>query len=234
MDLTAVKQAIDLVRKNRQDDATSLEGTIADPLARKLVEWVILRSDNGTNDFSRYAAFIAANPSWPSVATLRRRAEGVLWQERVDPQTVIGFFATEPPHTVKGHFALARALLAQGDRNGAAAAIRETWRTDGFTADLEAQARDAFAGLITPADDAARMDARLYAEDDDAGLSAANISTPRRSQSPRRVSPSSTRRIMPNRCSKPYRKPRATTPAICSAASNGCGVPTKSPRPRNG
>jgi soluble lytic murein transglycosylase len=173
LDLTAVKQAIDLVRKNRQDDATSLEGTIADPLARKLVEWVILRSDNGTNDFSRYAAFIAANPSWPSVATLRRRAEGVLWQERVDPQTVIGFFATEPPHTVKGHFALARALLAQGDRNGAAAAIRGTWRTDGFTADLEAQARDAFAGLITPADDAARMDARLYAEDDDAGLSAA-------------------------------------------------------------
>jgi soluble lytic murein transglycosylase len=173
LDMTAVKQAIDLVRKNRQDDATSVEGTIADPVARKLVEWVILRSDAGTNDFSRYAAFIAANPSWPSIATLRRRAEGVLWQERVDPQTVIGFFATEPPHTVKGHFALARALLAQGDRNGAAAAVRETWRTDGFTTDLEAQGRDAFAGLITPADDAARMDARLYAEDDDAGLSAA-------------------------------------------------------------
>ena len=173
LDLTAVKQAIDLVRKNRQDEAANVESTIADPLARKLVEWVILRSDNGTNDFSRYAAFIAANPSWPSVATLRRRAEGVLWQQRADPQTVIGFFAAEPPHTVKGHFALARALLAQGDRAGAAAAVRDTWRTDGFSGDLEAQAREAFSGLITPADDAARMDARLYAEDDDGGLSAA-------------------------------------------------------------
>jgi soluble lytic murein transglycosylase len=173
MDITAVKQAIDLVAKNRADDATNVEGTISDPLARKLVEWVILRSDSGTTDFSRYATFIAANPSWPSVATLRRRAEGVMWEERVDPQTVIGFFRSEPPHTVKGHFALARALMSQGDSAGAAATLRETWRSDGFSADLEAQGRAAFAGLITPDDDAARMDARLYVDDDDAGLRAA-------------------------------------------------------------
>jgi len=174
IDLTAVKQAIDLVRKNRQDEATGVEGNISDPLARKLVEWVILRSEDGSNDFSRYAAFIAANPSWPSIGTLRRRAESVMWQERADPQAVVGFFAAEPPHTAKGHFALARALLAQGDRAGAAAAVRGSWRSDGFSADFEAQARDTFAGLITPEDDKARMDARLYAEDDDAGLRAAH------------------------------------------------------------
>ncbi len=173
LDLTAVKQAIDLVRKNRQDEATSVESTVTDPLARKLVEWVILRSEDGSNDFSRYAAFIGANPSWPSIGTLRRRAEAVLWQERVDPQAVITFFAAEPPHTVKGHFALARALLTQGNVAAASATLHETWRNDAFSADLETQARDAFAGLITPADDAARMDARLYAEDDDAGLRAA-------------------------------------------------------------
>ena len=173
LDLTAVKQAIDLVRKNRQDEATSVESTVTDPLARKLVEWVILRSEDGSNDFSRYAAFISANPSWPSIGTLRRRAEAVLWQERVDPQAVITFFAAEPPHTVKGHFALARALLTQGNVAAAAATLHDTWRNDAFSADLETQARDVFAGLITPADDAARMDARLYAEDDDAGLRAA-------------------------------------------------------------
>ena len=159
MDITAVKQAIDLVGKNRADDATNVEGTISDPLAKKLVEWVILRSDSGTTDFSRYVNFIAANPSWPSVATLRRRAEGVMWEERVAPQTVISFFRAEPPHTVKGHFALAQALLSQGDSAGAAATLRETWRNDGFSADLEAQGRAAFAGLITPEDDATRMDA---------------------------------------------------------------------------
>ena len=173
VDLSAVKQAVDLVGKSRQDEATTIEGTISDPLARKLVEWVILRSEDGSNDFSRYAAFIAANPSWPSLGTLRRRPEGVMWQEHADPQAIIGFFAAEPPHTAKGHFALARAMLTQGNVAGAAATLRDSWRNDGFSADLEEQARGTFAGLITPADDQERMDARLYAEDDDAGLRAA-------------------------------------------------------------
>ncbi len=174
LDLGAVKQALDLVRKNRQDEATNIESTISDPLARKLVEWIILRSEDGSNDFSRYAAFIAANPSWPNIAILRRRAEAVMWQERTDPRAVVAFFKADPPLTVKGHFALARALLAQGDQAGAQAVVRETWRKDGFSGDLEAQARDAFAGLITAADDQARMNARFDVEDDDAGLRAAH------------------------------------------------------------
>ena len=74
LDLAAVKQAVDLVHKGRIDEATNIESTISDPLARKLVEWLILRSDDSDADFSRYAAFIAANPSWPSIVTLRRRA----------------------------------------------------------------------------------------------------------------------------------------------------------------
>ena len=174
LDLNAVKQAVDLVGKSRSDEAANLENTISDPLARKLVEWLVLRSDDNTANFARYAAFIAANPSWPSIVTLRRRAEAMLWQEHSDPPTVLAFFKTDPPHTAKGRFALARALLSQGDSGGAHQAISDAWRGDGFSADLEAQARDMFAGLITSDDDKARMDARLYAEDDDAGLRAAH------------------------------------------------------------
>jgi len=174
LDLTAVKQAIDLVRKNRQGEATDMERTISDPVARKLVEWVILHSEDGSSDFARYAAFIAANPSWPGIETLRRRAEAVLWQQQIDPLAVIDFFRSEQPHTAKGHFALARALLTRGDVAGAAAAVRQAWRNDGFSADLEDQAREAFSGLITPADDEVRMETRLYGGDDDAGLRAAH------------------------------------------------------------
>jgi len=176
LDLTAVKQAIDLAHKSRLDEATNAEGTISDPLARKLVEWVILRSDdnNNTTEFSRYAAFVAANPGWPGIGTLRRHAEAALWQQQADPRAIISFFRGEAPHTAKGRFALARALLAAGDQAGAQAAVSEAWRSDGFSADVEAQARALFAGLITPADDKARMDLRLYAEDDDAGIRAAS------------------------------------------------------------
>jgi soluble lytic murein transglycosylase len=124
IDLSAVKQAIDLVRKNRQDEATSVESSITDPVARKLVEWVILRSEDGSSEFARYAAFIGANPSWPSIPLLRRRAEAALWQDHTDPQAVIVFFAGDSPRSAKGHFALARALLTRGDVPRASAAMR--------------------------------------------------------------------------------------------------------------
>jgi soluble lytic murein transglycosylase len=173
LDLAAVKQAIELSHRGRQDEATSAAGSIADPLARKLVEWVILRSDEATLDFPRYAAFLAANPSWPGIVFLRRRAEAALWQQQAAPRAVIEFFKNERPYTAKGRFALARALLAEGDRAGAQAAVRDAWHKDGFSADVEAQARIMFADLISVADDKARMDARFDAEDDDAGLRAA-------------------------------------------------------------
>ena len=174
LDLNALKQAVDLVGKSRSDEAANLENSTSDPLARKLIEWLVLRSDDTTAAFARYAAFIAANPSWPSIVTLRRRAEAMLWQERSDPTTVLAFFKTDPPRTAKGKFALARALLSQGDSAGAHQAISDAWRSDAFSGDLEAQVRDMFAGLITADDDKARMDARLYAEDDDAGMRAAH------------------------------------------------------------
>jgi soluble lytic murein transglycosylase len=173
LDIAAVKQAIDLVRKNRQDEAFAVESSITDPVARKLVEWVILRSEDSSANFSRYNAFIGANPSWPSISLLRRRAEAVLWQEPIDSQSVVAFFASDPPRSAKGRFALTRALLARGDVARAASIVHDAWRSDAFSSDLESQARDAFGSLITPADDAARMDARLYAEDEDAALRAA-------------------------------------------------------------
>jgi soluble lytic murein transglycosylase len=173
LDLSAVKQAADLVHKGRTEQASSVEATISDPVARKLVEWIILRSDDADLDFPRYAAFIAANPSWPGITALRRRAEAALWQQQADPRAVVGFFATDPPLTGKGRLALARALLAQGDRAAAQTMVRLAWRKDGLSADAEGQAREIFAEFITPADDKARMDARFDVDDEEAGLRAA-------------------------------------------------------------
>lgn len=173
LDLAAVKQAIDLVRKDQPDEATSVEKPIADPLARKLVEWVILRNDDNGVAFARYPAFIAANPTWPSIVTLRRHAESALWDQQVDPQTTLAFLTSEPPLSAKGYFALARAWLAKGDSGRAAAAVRAGWRSTPFSDQLETQARATFAGLITPTDDKVRMESRLYAGDVEAALSAA-------------------------------------------------------------
>src|SRR6266436_3397781 len=175
VDLAAVKEAIAAARRGNISQAGDLQKTISDPLARKLVEWAILRSEESESiELSRYVAFIADNPSWPAIGLLRRRAEATLWSDRPDPATVRAYFAREKPLTAKGKFALARALLLQGDRAGAQSFVRDGWRNDAFSSDLENPALDIFKDLITPADHKARMDMRLYAEDIDGALRSAN------------------------------------------------------------
>jgi soluble lytic murein transglycosylase len=164
-DVARVKTAVGLARQGKTSEATDAQREISDPAARKLVEWAILRSDNNNADFPRYAAFIAANPNWPAIGALRRRAEAMLWVENVDAAKVRAFFAKESPLTARGRFALARALIAQGDRAGGQGYVREAWRNDAFGSDLEDDAMEAFGSLITNADHKARMDMRLYAED---------------------------------------------------------------------
>src|SRR5215475_14877316 len=174
-DIAALREAVTAARRGKTTQAADLQTTIVDPVARKLVEWTILRSDDTQSiDVSRYMAFITDNPSWPSTALLRRRAETTLWADRLDPAFVRAFFSKEPPTTTKGKFALARALLLQGDRAGAQNLAREGWRNDSFSSELEDPALDVFRDLITSADHKARMDMRLYAEDADGALRSAN------------------------------------------------------------
>jgi soluble lytic murein transglycosylase len=174
-EIAALKRAVELVRSRKQSDANEIRKNLSDPLAKKLTEWVILRSDDAGADFSRYAAFIAANPSWPSIVTLRRKAEALMFQERTDPAAVRAFFANYKPLSAKGRLALARALLLQGDRKGAETLVREVWRNDPFSEDVEAIVQQGFGDVLTRADHKARMDRRLYTADDTgAGMRAAN------------------------------------------------------------
>ena len=64
-DTDALENVIELVRKHKPGDATQAEAAISDPVAKKLAEWIILRSDDNGASVERYRAFIAANPSWP-------------------------------------------------------------------------------------------------------------------------------------------------------------------------
>jgi soluble lytic murein transglycosylase len=172
-EIAAVKRTIELLRSGKRAEASEFKRTIDDPLARKLAEWIFLRDDDNDADFSRYNAFILENPGWPSLGMFRRRAEAMLWLEHVDPSTVRVFFASLRPLSCKGRLALARALLAHGDRVTAQAYVSETWRLDPMPRELEAQVHDEFHDLITPADDKARMAARFYANDNEAALRAA-------------------------------------------------------------
>jgi len=172
-DLERVKQVIEAARKGNDAEADAAERAIVDPLAHKLAEWVILRSDNTTPSFARYAAFVSENPSWPHTPLFRRRAENALWNDHANDATVRAFFAGRQPTTAKGHYVLARALLAQGDRAGAEALVRQAWRNDDCSAEVEARVLEMFGGMITREDNKQRMEHRFYADDVEAAMRAA-------------------------------------------------------------
>jgi peptidoglycan lytic transglycosylase len=169
-DLTDLRHALELVHHGKADQAGAIVPSIRDPVARKLVEWAILRSESTEAGFDRYAAFLSANPDWPSRGMLQRRAEMALLQEGSSPAAVRAFFDSTPPVTPQGRLALANALEALGDRAGARFHLRHAWRSDAMPEELEAQFLDAHHDLLTRDDYVARMDERFSAGDIAGGM----------------------------------------------------------------
>ena len=91
-----MKQALELVRLHKAREATALVTLFSDPVAQKLVEWALLRHAGSEARFKRYATFIRANPDWPSIPMLRRRAEVRLWQEPHHAASVRRYRGGEP------------------------------------------------------------------------------------------------------------------------------------------
>jgi soluble lytic murein transglycosylase len=170
-DLAAVKQAVRLVQQHKFSEATALTASINDPAAQKLVEWTYLRDSESPAGFDRYNAFLQANPEWSSIL-LRRRAEARLWQEGRGATTVRRFLGDQPA-SVPGRLAVARVLLAEGDRARASRQVHAVWQSSELSAELEAAIVNAFPGELTFDDDVARMDRRIGAKDFGAAMRAA-------------------------------------------------------------
>ncbi len=172
-DKETLESVIELARKRKGGDASNAAASISDPVARKLAEWIVLRSEDNGATVERYRAFLSANPSWPSQTFLRRRLEAAMWDDRRDESVAWSWFENESPISAKGRFTLARALLARGDRANAERLVREAWRSDPMSEDTENNALDQFGALLTAGDQKARMDTLLYGSENEAAMRAA-------------------------------------------------------------
>jgi soluble lytic murein transglycosylase len=178
-EIGSLKLAIGLVDQGKGAEALATSTEFKDPAARKLITWLTLRTDWRAVGFDRANAFLRENPDWPSTTSLlRRRTEALLYEEKRDPKTVRAFFANARPLSGEGKLALARALLASGDRIGALPLVKSAWQEDDLTPSIENETLATFSGMLGRDDHKARADKFFFAGNRTSAMRAAERAGP--------------------------------------------------------
>ena len=135
---------------------------ITDPIARKLVDWNLLRT--GAGSAREIRTFLAANPDWANRDLLTQRAEEHIFMSGGSAKEIKALFADQEPKTAIGQAALASAYLAEQDEPAAAKLAAKAWREGEIPATLENGFIERFGKLLTAEDHQWRLD-RLLIDD---------------------------------------------------------------------
>jgi soluble lytic murein transglycosylase len=165
-----IRQLLATLKKGDLSGANNISATLRDPAARALGEWLTVRYASRQMGFARLNDFIQRYPDWESRRNVRRRAEEALYLEKIDPNTIMAFFARKPPTTAMGRLAVARALAMRGDRSSATAHVRAVWREEDLPDSVESEMLSEFGGVLTAADYQYRAERLLYRNRNDEAL----------------------------------------------------------------
>lgn len=161
-DIKRIRETIDAIRKSDLIRYVELKSDIADPVGRKLVEWIRLRRGLGTA--GEYRAWLAENPLWPTRSTMIERMEESLFEEGASAAVIKDYFTNAPPETGPGYAALASAYLAEGNQSEAKKLASKAWRELPFPSSFEAGFLRRFSSMLDESDHKWRFD-RLLTDD---------------------------------------------------------------------
>ena len=171
-----LKTAISACDKGDAHSALAATAKVNDNAARKLATWYIYRSGGGSAELIE--SFRTANPDWPALEELRKRAEAILFLNDAGEQTK-AFFATSQPMTGVGKAALASALMKEGNDAAAKLLIASAWRNHKLSEPVEKKILDRFGTMLSSEDHHARIYARidrlLYKDDPEVANTALRV-----------------------------------------------------------
>lgn len=133
-----------------------------DPTAKRLVTFRYLLDRNSGASFAEIVAFLKSSPDWPARDTLQARAEAAI-DATMAPQSVLAWFAANPPVTGIGHVRYGEALIATNSATKGREQVRQGWIEGTFDPNIELQIIQKDGGFITPDDDAKRLNRLLAA-----------------------------------------------------------------------
>lgn len=156
-----LKAALNAATDNNWTRARTLGARIKDPLAKKIIRFFYLENRDSKASFKEISSFIAANPHWPSINTLRRRAEESM-KDDLSPQTIIAWLDGHDPQSTEGWVQLARATIATGDRETAKKVIRDIWINRNFAKRPEKTFYRRYRAYLSAEDHVKRLDRLLW------------------------------------------------------------------------
>jgi len=164
-DLALARQAVAAAKQDRLDEAVRLARASGDPVLAKLVTWIDYSSGTVEADFAALSAFVEANPDWPLLSQITRRAEAAI-TAATPTASVIAWFEAHPPVSADGGMAYARALRAAGRGEKATQVTRDTWVEQSFGPQQERQFLALLGDLLRPEDHWRRLDRLLWDRQD--------------------------------------------------------------------
>ena len=123
-DMAVARQALAAARKDHFDEAARLVRQSRVKVLPLLVTWMAYVSGRSDADFAHLTAFIDANPDWPMMTQMVKRAEESITAATPSTQ-VLGWFDHHAPTTADGGMAYARALFTTGRSEQAVKVVRE-------------------------------------------------------------------------------------------------------------
>ena len=154
-------EALSKAKSGKFRRARKLAKRAKDPSLAKVVNWLEMIEPGRDGNFEEAAAFLEANPDWPGLTALRRRAERAMPKKWSDAK-VLAWFAKHPPVSAVGGARHAKALMRTGEKERATTLLRETWVSANFPRRDERAFRKRFKKLLLREDDIARLHRLLW------------------------------------------------------------------------
>ncbi len=147
-----MRAAISAFDAGQYANARALAAEHSDPVALKLVEWMIAREQNSGMSAAEIIKVIRSHSGWPDMDRLRLQAERAFHATGPDHNAVLAFYSHSKPRSIGGRLALAGAIRESGRAAEAAGIAREIWREEDLS---DGQARTIvtrFGTELTPDD----------------------------------------------------------------------------------
>lgn len=148
-----LRQALKSAEKGDFVNVVLLRGELSDPIAVKLVDWLMLRQGEGSAE--AYRKFLVENPKWPNRWLLIQHLEEKLLSLD-DPEATFAAFKTIETETAVGLVAQALAFAKSGQIEKAKKKASEAWRKGKIPSGRETDLKTKLGNLIDENDIAAR------------------------------------------------------------------------------